>query len=79
VPDLTLNVRGPQDAGSGERLERALRRLPFVERAALDLERSLLAVSYEGAAAELREIESTIERAGYEFEETPGAEQVSGG
>lgn len=76
MPDVTLivqNLSGPDDA---EKLERALTRLDPVELANVDADRSLIAISYEGGEAELREIEEAVREAGYDFEPSPGADNV---
>lgn len=76
MPDVTLivqNLSGPDDA---EKLERALTRLDPVELANVDADRSLIAISYEGGEAELREIEEAVREAGYDFEPSPGAGNV---
>lgn len=79
MPDVTLVVRGLEPSGASERLERALKRLGFVEEANVDLEKGLVAVSYEGGEAALEEIGRAVEEAGYEYETSPGAGEVAGG
>lgn len=79
MPDVTLVVRGLAEAGSPERLERALSRLGFVHEVHADSEKGLVAVSYEGGAAELERNEGAVEEAGYEYEPSPGAGEVAGG
>jgi len=78
MPDVTLVVRDLKDAGEAERLERSLTRLSFVNLANADLEKGLVAVSYEGGAAELEKIEQAITDAGHDFEPSPGAGKVEG-
>lgn len=76
MPDVTLVVKDPGDAASVERLERSLTRLGFVNEANADLEKGLVAVSYEGGEEELEKIGQAIEDAGHEFEYSPGAENA---
>jgi cation transport ATPase len=78
MPDVTLVVRGLAETGEPERLEKAITRLEFVECAAVDSAKELLAVSYEGGEAELSKIEQAVREAGYEFEPTPGAKKAGG-
>ena len=78
MPDVTLVVRDLKDAGEAERLERSLTRLSFVNLANADLEKGLVAVSYEGGAAELGKIEQAVTDAGHDFEPSPGAGKVEG-
>jgi copper chaperone CopZ len=78
MPDVTLVVRGLAETGESERLEKEIRRLGFVECVAVDSAKELLAVSYEGAEAELGKIEQAVRDAGYEFEPTPGAKKAGG-
>jgi len=78
MPDVTLVVRDLKDAGEAERLERSLTRLSFVNLANADLEKGLVAVSYEGGAAELEKIEQAVTDAGHDFEPSPGAGKVEG-
>lgn len=79
MPDVTLVVRGLAETGESERLESALGRLGFVEEVNVDQEKGLAAVSYEGGEAELEQLGEAIKDAGYEFELSPGAGEVSGG
>ena len=79
MPDVTLVVRGLAETGESERLERALRRLGFVEEVNVDSAKELLAISYEGGEEELKEIGQTVEEAGYEYEPSPGAGEVTEG
>ncbi len=78
MPDVTLVVQGLAETGDSERLERALSRLGFVGEINVDPAKELVAVSYEGGRAELDEIGGAIRDAGYEFEFSPGAEEVAG-
>ncbi|HEX2728346.1 MAG TPA: heavy metal-associated domain-containing protein [Rubrobacteraceae bacterium] len=78
MPDVTLVVRGITDTGEAEKLERALTRMDFVQLANVDQEKGLVAVSYDGGASELKEIEGAIEEAGYEYSPSPGAESING-
>jgi cation transport ATPase len=78
MPDVTLVVHGLAETGEPERLEKAVTRLGFVECAAVDPAKELLAVSYEGGEAELSKIEQAVRDAGYEFEPTPGAKKAGG-
>ncbi len=78
MPDITLMVRNLKNDHDTERLERALSRLGFVDLTKVDGEKGLVAVSYEGAEAELRKIEAAIEEAGFEYEATPGARRLEG-
>ena len=79
MPDVTLVVRGLAETGESERLERTLRRLGFVEEVNVDSAKELLAVSYEGGEEELEEIGQAVEEAGYEYEPSPGAGEVTEG
>ena len=79
MPDVTLIVRGLAETGETERLERALRRLGFVEEVNVDSAKELLAVSYEGGEEELEEIGQAVKKAGYEYEPSPGAGEVTEG
>lgn len=79
MPDVTLVVRGLAPSGESERLERALKRLGFVGEANANPEKGLVAISYEGGEAELQEIGRVVEDAGYEYEPSPGAEEVAEG
>jgi copper chaperone CopZ len=79
MPDITLVVRGFAETGESERLQRALARLGFVEEVNADPAKELVAVSYEGGEAELEEIGEAVRKAGYEFEPSPGAEEVAEG
>ena len=79
MPDVTLVVRDVAGAEEAERLEKALKRLEFVDEAKVDPEKGLLAVSYEGGEAELGRLEEAVKEAGYEFEPSPGARRVEEG
>ena len=79
MPDITLMVRGFAETGESQRLQRALARLGFVEEVNADPAKELVAVSYEGGEAELEEIGQAVREAGYEFEHSPGAEEVAEG
>ncbi|MDP8926328.1 MAG: heavy-metal-associated domain-containing protein [Actinomycetota bacterium] len=79
MPDITLVVRGFAETGESERLQRALARLGFVEEVNADPAKELVAVSYEGGEAELEEIGEAVREVGYEFEPSPGAEEVAEG
>ncbi|MDQ3913347.1 MAG: heavy-metal-associated domain-containing protein [Actinomycetota bacterium] len=79
MPDITLVVRGLADTEEAERLERTLSRLGFVNLVNVDPTKELVAVSYEGAEAELGEIGDALRDAGYEFEPSPGTKEVDGG
>ena len=79
MPDVTLVVRGLAETGESERLERTLRRLGFVEEVNVDSAKELLAVSYEGGEEELEEIGRIVKEAGYEYEPSPGAGEVTEG
>ena len=68
MPDVSLVVRDLKDAGEAERLERALTRLSFVNLVNVDSEKGLVALSYEGGAAELERIEQAVTDAGHDFE-----------
>lgn len=76
MPDVTLLVRDLAGAQDAEKLERALRRLDFVELVNVDPEKSLLAVSYEGGEPELERIEQAVKEAGHDFETSPGARKL---
>jgi copper chaperone CopZ len=77
MPDVTLVVRDLSGAEDAERLERALGRLSFVELVNVDSEKGLVAVSFEGGEAELEEIGSAVEKAGHDFEPSPGADHAT--
>ena len=77
MPDVTLVVRDLSGAQDAERLERALGRLSFVELVNVDSEKGLIAVSFEGGEAELEEIGSAVEKAGHDFEPSPGADHAT--
>jgi copper chaperone CopZ len=77
MPDVTLVVRDLSGAEDAERLERALGRLSFVELVNVDSEKGLVAISYEGGAAELEEIGDTVQEAGHDFELSPGADHAA--
>ena len=74
MPDVTFVVNDLASAEESEKLERALKRLDFVDLVNVDSERGLVAVSYEGGEAELEGIEDAIEEAGHEAEPSPGAD-----
>ncbi len=76
MPDVSLVVRDLKDSGEAERLERVLTRLSFVNLVNVDREKGLVAVSYEGGAAELERIEQAVKEAGHDFEPSPGACEV---
>ncbi len=76
MPDVTLTLKNLKNEHDIERLERALSRIGSVKLVNVDGEKSLVAVSYEGAESEMAEIESAIEEAGFEFEATPGARRM---
>jgi hypothetical protein len=78
MPDVSLVVRDLKDAGEAERLERALMRFSFVSLVNVDSEKGLVAVSYEGGAAELQRIEQAVMDAGHGFEPSPGAGRIEG-
>lgn len=74
MPDVTFVVRDLAGADDADRLERALTRLGFVNLVNVDSERGLVAVSFEGGEAELKEVERAIEEAGHEVGRSPGAD-----
>ena len=74
MPDVTFMVSDLTGAEESETLERALRRLEFVNLVNVDSEKGLVAVSYEGGESELGRIEGAIEEAGHEAEPSPGAD-----
>ncbi len=74
MPDVTFVVRDLAGAEDAEKLERALKRLGFVNLVNVDSERGLVAVSFEGGEAELEEVEGAIKGAGHEVEPSPGAD-----
>lgn len=78
MPDVTVVVKNLKNDEDAERLDRAISRLDFVKLVNADGEKGLAAVSYEGAEAELAEIEAAIEEAGFEYEATPGAKRLEG-
>lgn len=76
MPDITLKLTDAPDTAGAEKLERALKRLDFVELVNVDSEKELLAVSYTGGAAEIEQIGHAIEKAGHGYETLPGADHV---
>lgn len=76
MPDVTLIVQDVTNTEDAERLERALKRLEFVGEANADPEKGLVAVSYEGGAAEQERLERAIKEAGHEFEPSPEARRI---
>jgi copper chaperone CopZ len=74
VPDVTFLVNDVTGSEDAEKLERALARLEFVELVNVDSEKGLVAVSYEGAEAELGRIGEAIGEAGHTAEPSPGAD-----
>jgi copper chaperone CopZ len=74
VPDVTFLINDLAGAEEAEKLERALARLDFVELVNVDSEKGLVAVSYEGAEAELGRIGDAIQEAGHTAEPSPGAD-----
>ena len=74
MPDVTFVVRDFEGVEDAEKLERALGRLDAVNLVNADPEKGLVAVSYEGGEAEQGKIASAIERAGHDFEPSPGAD-----
>jgi copper chaperone CopZ len=77
MADVTLVVRDLGGSEDAERLERAISRLDFVRATSVDSDSGLVAVSYDGGAAELKRIERVISEAGHDLEHSPGADQVS--
>lgn len=76
MPDVTLKLKQAPGTGDAERIERALKRLDFVELVNVDAEKELVAVSYTGGADELEKIGHALEEAGYGYDPTPGADHV---
>jgi copper chaperone CopZ len=76
MPDVTFEIPDLKGAKDAEKLERALLRLDPVQAVNVDAEKCLLAVSYEGGAPELEDIEAAISDAGHEFEPSPGARKI---
>ena len=76
MPDITLRLKDAPDTEDAEKLERALKRLDFVELVNVDAEKGLVAVSYTGGASELDGIGHAIEEAGHGYEKPPGADHV---
>jgi copper chaperone CopZ len=74
LPDVTFLVSDLAGAEEAEKLELALTRLEFVDLVNVDLDKGLVAVSYEGGEAELGNIESAMEEAGHSAEPSPGAD-----
>ena len=74
MPDVTFLVNDVTGSEDAEKLERALARLEFVELVNVDSEKGLVAVSYEGAEAELGRIGEAIGEAGHTAEPSPGAD-----
>ncbi len=77
MPDVTFVVRDIAGAESAEKLERALTRLGSVNLVNVDSEKGLVAVSFEGGEAELEELGSAVEKAGHDFEPSPGADHAT--
>ena len=78
MPDVTLVVRDLAEPGEAERLQAAIERIDGVRATNVDVEKGLLAVSYEGGESELARIEDGVRDAGFEPEPTPGAENAGG-
>ena len=78
MPDITLRLKDAPDTEDAEKLERALKRLDFVELVNVDAEKELLAVSYTGGADEIARIGRAIEEAGHAYDTLPGANHVDG-
>ncbi len=76
MPDVTFQVEDLKGQEDAEKLERTLLKLDPVDFVNVDAEKSLLAVSYNGGAQELQDIEKAIADAGHEFEPSPGAREV---
>ena len=74
MPDVTFMVSDLASAEDSEKLDRALRRLDFVNLVNVDSEKGLVAVSYEGGETELARIEDAIEKAGHDAKPSPGAD-----
>ena len=74
MPDVTFVVRDIAGAESAEKLECALTRLGPVNLVNVDLEKGLVAVSFDGGETELEKIRCAIEKAGHEVEPSPGAD-----
>lgn len=78
MPDITLKLKDAPDTAGAEKLERALKRLDFVELVNVDAEKELLAVSYTGGPDEIGQIGRAIEEAGHGYDTLPGADHVDG-
>lgn len=76
MPDVTLKLTDAPDTAGAEKLERALKRLDFVELVNVDSEKELLAVSYTGGSKEIEQIGRAIEEAGHGYDTLPGADHV---
>ncbi|HEV2094570.1 MAG TPA: heavy-metal-associated domain-containing protein [Rubrobacter sp.] len=74
MPDVAFVVRDLGGAEDAERLERALSRLDFVNLVNVDLEKGLVAVSFDGGGAEQERVERALEEAGHDVEPSPGAD-----
>ena len=74
MPDVTFLVSDLAGAEEAEKLERALTRLGFVDLVNVDLEKGLVAVSYDGGEEELGRIGGAMEEAGHAAEPSPGAD-----
>lgn len=78
MPDVTFVVRDISDAENAQRLERALSRVDGVNLVNADVEKGLVAVSFDGGEVELEGIEGAIRDAGHEVEPSPGADPSVG-
>lgn len=76
MPDVTFVVQGITDTEEAGRLERAIKRLEFVDEANADPQKGLVAVSYEGGEAEQERVEQAVKEAGYDLDPSPGARRV---
>lgn len=74
MPDVAFVVRDLGGAEDAESLERALTRLGFVNLVNVDLEKGLVAVSFDGGGAEQERVERALEEAGHDVEPSPGAD-----
>ncbi len=76
MEQITLNIGGMTCAACAQRIEKAVRKLPDIHEANVNLASEKLFVAYDGAAA-LESVKQTIARIGYEVIERPVGQQVS--
>jgi Cu+-exporting ATPase len=76
---VTLPVKGMSCAACAARIERALRGVPGVEEAAVNLAAERAEVSFDPASSSLEVLRRTVEGLGYEVPRAPQASRVEAG